>query len=103
MISSARKSSLNRDIVNDNQTLFDFLKRKKQYNLENTVNKSLLQQSSTKRKVDIELEDSFPQTRDLTRNGAYDSGKHSYTARQTITPRKIEFEDSRSVEKSAHK
>jgi len=35
MSGSARK--LNRDAVGDNETMFDFLKRKKQFNLENTI------------------------------------------------------------------
>ena len=55
MSNSAQKHRLNRDAVGDNQTIFDFLKRKKQFNLENTVNKSLNQQSSTKRKLDYDV------------------------------------------------
>jgi len=54
---SARKAGENRDAVGDNETLFDFLKRKKKFNLENTINKSLQQQSVTKKKFDLELED----------------------------------------------
>ena len=49
---SANKHRLNRDTVADNETIFDFLKRKKQFNLENTLNKSLHQHSQTKRKND---------------------------------------------------
>jgi hypothetical protein len=37
---SASKSHLNRDIAGENETIFDFLRRKKKYNLENTVNQS---------------------------------------------------------------
>jgi hypothetical protein len=33
MSESAYKSAFNRDSVGDNETLFDFLKRKKKYNL----------------------------------------------------------------------
>ena len=57
MSNSAQKHRLNRDAVGDNETIFDFLKRKKQFNLENTVNKSLNQHSYTKRKMDFDLED----------------------------------------------
>ena len=57
MSSSAKKHSLNRDTVGDNETIFDFLKRKKQFNLENTVNKSANNQSYTKRKIDADFED----------------------------------------------
>lgn len=53
MSDSAYKSQINRDSVADNETLFDFLKRKKKYNLENTVNKTLFQHSNTKKKFDL--------------------------------------------------
>lgn len=57
MSESASKSQLNRDVAADNETLFDFLKRKKKYNLENTVNKSLYHHSYTKKKIDLDVED----------------------------------------------
>lgn len=57
MSDSASKSRLNRDTVGDNETIFDFLKRKKQFNLQNTVNKSLHHHSYTKRKMDLDFED----------------------------------------------
>jgi|688.fasta_scaffold99863_1 hypothetical protein len=50
MSASANK---NRDIVGENETLFDFLKRKKKYNL----NKTLVQHSYTKKKFDYDNED----------------------------------------------
>ena len=55
MSDSAKKYQLNRDNVGDNETLFDFLKRKKKFNLENTVNKSLYQHTYTKKKLDFDL------------------------------------------------
>ncbi len=57
MSESASKSQLNRDVAGENETLFDFLKRKKKYNLENTVNKSLHHHSYTKKKIDLDVED----------------------------------------------
>lgn len=89
MSESIKKSSMNRDTVNNNETIFEFLKRKKQYNLENTVNKSQ-RNSSTKRKVDYDIEDDFPQTRDLTKYRTTEQ-YHSYTSRPNITPKKIQF------------
>lgn len=71
MSSSAHKQRLNRDTVADNESIFDFLKRKKQFNLENTVNKSFQSHSNTKRKADIDVEEEFPQTRDLTKYRTY--------------------------------
>ena len=53
MSDSAHKRH-NRDAVGDNETIFDFLKRKKQFNLENTVNRSA--HSNTKRKADPDLD-----------------------------------------------
>lgn len=64
MSESASKSHLNRDIAADNETLFDFLKRKKKYNLENTVNKSLIHHSYTKKKMDMDIDDEYPQTKE---------------------------------------
>lgn len=54
MSASANK---NRDIVGENETLFDFLKRKKKYNIYNTLNKTLVQHSYTKKKLDYDNED----------------------------------------------
>jgi hypothetical protein len=70
MSASAQKYRLNRDSVGDNETIFDLLRRKKQSNLENTVHKSL-QNSATKRKTDFDMDDEFPQTRDLTKYRTY--------------------------------
>jgi hypothetical protein len=69
------------------------LKRKKQFNLENTVNKSLLFNSNNKPKYEIDLEDEFPQTKDHSKYHTYDiSNKYARTAKpQSITPKKIEF------------
>ncbi len=91
MADSGRKSRLNKDTVGDNETIFDFLKRKKQVNLEQTVNKSLHQHSSTKQKNDIEVEEVLPQTRDLSKYYTHDmSNKYARTAKpQSITPHKI--------------
>ena len=71
MSDSAQKNRLNRDTVADNETIFDFLKRKKHFNLENTVNKSFQGSSHTKRKAQIDLEEEFPQTKDLTKYRTY--------------------------------
>jgi hypothetical protein len=87
MSDSARKASMNRDTVNSNETIFEFLKRKKQFNLENTVNKSQ-RNSSTKRKVDFEIDEDLPQTRDLTKYRTLEQ-YNSYTSRPNVTPKKI--------------
>lgn len=100
MSESASKSRLNRDAVADNETIFDFLKRKKQFNLENTVNKSLIQHSHTKRKADIDYDDDFPQMKDLTKYHTHDSKKVARTTRQTITPRKLDFDEPQPANKS---
>lgn len=101
MSESIKKSSLNRDTVNNNETIFEFLKRKKQFNLENTINQSQ-RSSSTKRKVDYDFEDDFPQTRDLTKYRTTEQ-YNSYTSRPSITPKKIQFEEPEPQPKSAVK
>lgn len=63
MTESSSKYQMNRDSVGENETLFDFLKRKKKYNLEGSVNKTLTQHSQTKKKLDVE-HDSFINQRD---------------------------------------
>ena len=88
MSDSAHKHRLNRDTVGESESIFDFLRRKKQFNLENTVNKSF-QGSQTKRKVEVDLDDEFPQTRDLTKYRTYEHSRLAQTSRQTITPTKI--------------
>ena len=94
MSASARKKGGNRDTIGDNENLLDFLKRKKQFNLENTVSKSFGPHSHTKKKVDFELNDDFPAIKeDRTRHHQYQSGREaSRAARQTITPRKLDFD-----------
>lgn len=91
MSASAHK---NRDTVGDNETLFDFLKRKKKYNLENTVNKTLVQHSQTKKKFDLDGDDNEYHKEDGFRSTNYQSNNEARRGtRETITPKKIEFED----------
>lgn len=91
MSASATKSQLNRDTAGDNETLFDFLKRKKKYALESTVNKSLHHHSYTKKKIDLDVDDDFPQVKDeRTRYTQYQSNNEANRGtRQHITPKKI--------------
>lgn len=91
MSASANK---NRDTVGDNETLFDFLKRKKKYNLENTVNKTLVQHSQTKKKFDMDGDDNEYEKEERFRSTNYQSNNEARRgSRETITPKKIEFDD----------
>lgn len=91
MSASANK---NRDTVGDNETLFDFLKRKKKYNLENTVNKTLVQHSQTKKKFDLDGDDNDYYKEQAIRSTNYQSNNEARRGtRETITPKKIEFDD----------
>lgn len=93
MSESGSKQQMNRDGVGENETLFDFLKRKKKYNLENTLNKTLFQQSLTKKKIEPPTEDE-PLRDERTRATHYQSNNDPKKAtRETITPKKIEFDD----------
>ena len=66
-------------------------------NLESTLNKTLNQNSQTKKKVEFDLEDEFPSfTEERTRPPAqYLSGREaSRGVRNVITPKKINFDDA---------
>lgn len=95
MSASATKAQLNRDTAADNETMFDFLKRKKKYALESTVNKTLHHHSYTKNKIDLDIDDDFPHVRDdRTRHTQHQSNNDANRGtRQHITPKKIDFED----------
>lgn len=90
MTDSARKLNPNRDSLFNNETMLQFLQRKKQVNLENTLQHS--QRHSTKKKYDVDLEEDLPQTRDLTKYRTTEQ-HHSYISRPTVTPRKILFDE----------
>jgi hypothetical protein len=90
---SASAGKRNWDTAADNETLFDFLKRKKKYALESTVNKTLHHHSYTKNRVDLDVDEDFPQVRDdRTRHTQYQSNNEANRGyRQHITPKKIDF------------
>lgn len=90
---SASAGKRNWDTAADNETLFDFLKRKKKYALESTVNKTLHHHSHTKNRIDLDLDEDFPQVSDdRTRLTHYQSNNEAHRGtRQHITPKKIDF------------
>lgn len=87
--------------------MFDFLKRKKKYALESTVNKTLHHHSYTKNKIDLDVEDDFPQVTDHTPHVyPHSHNPPDRTARHHITPKKIDFEErprsNRSIAKESN-